>query len=35
MAHLPYPSRRAALLASAAGMVIAGTSWDAIAQNVT
>ena len=35
MANLPHASRRAALLASAAGMVIAGTSWDAIAQNVT
>ena len=35
MAHMPISSRRAALLASAAGMVLAGTSWDAIAQNVT
>ena len=32
MANLPHSSRRAALLASVAGLAIAGAPWDAVAQ---
>jgi len=34
VANLPHSSRRAALLASVAGLAIAGASWDAMAQNI-
>ena len=35
MAQITFSSRRAALLASVAGVVLAGSSWDAIAQGTT